>query len=153
MIETSKDILYLVIAFCVLWLTVFLCWALYYMIRMLKQTNQFLEDVKQTGYSLTTKQVKYITVFNEKGQRFKFRKCDFDIEICIQVHDDLAKGINSFVFFSGDGDFEPLYQLLHRKKKQVVVVYASGHTGREVLKIERKIYLCNIKKFIQLGYA
>jgi len=117
------------------------------------KSKQFLEDVKQTGYSLTTKPVKYITVFNEKGQRFKFRKCDFDIEICIQAHDDLAKGINSFVFFSGDGDFEPLYQLLHRKKKQVVVVYASGHTGREVLKIERKIYLCNIKKFIQLGYA
>jgi len=47
MLETSQDLFYLVLAFCVLWLTVFLCWALYYMIRMLKQTNQFLEDVKQ----------------------------------------------------------------------------------------------------------
>ena len=47
MIETSKDILYLVLAFCVLWFTVFLCWSLYYFIRLMKQINQSVEDVRK----------------------------------------------------------------------------------------------------------
>ena len=46
MLETSKDLFYVVLSFCILWLTVFLCWALYYTIRMLKQTNELLAMVK-----------------------------------------------------------------------------------------------------------
>jgi len=46
MFETSKDILFLVIAFCVLWFTVFLCWALYYLTKLFKQTNQVVTDVR-----------------------------------------------------------------------------------------------------------
>jgi len=37
MLETSKDLLYIVIAFCVLWLTVFMCWTIYYVAMLLKQ--------------------------------------------------------------------------------------------------------------------
>ena len=37
MLETSKDLLYVVISFCVLWLTVFMCWVLYYIAMFLKQ--------------------------------------------------------------------------------------------------------------------
>ena len=44
MLDTSKDILYLVIAFCVLWLTVFLCWMFYYVTRILKNANQIVEE-------------------------------------------------------------------------------------------------------------
>jgi len=46
MLETSQDLFYVVLSFCVLWLTIFLCWALYYVIRLLKQTNDFIVDVK-----------------------------------------------------------------------------------------------------------
>lgn len=46
MLETSKDLFYIVLAFCVLWLTVFLCWALYYFIRMLKQMSEVMKDIK-----------------------------------------------------------------------------------------------------------
>ena len=46
MIESSKDIFYIVLSFCIFWFTVFLCWALYYMIRMLKQTNALMSDVR-----------------------------------------------------------------------------------------------------------
>lgn len=45
-LESSKDILYLVIAFSVLWLTAFLCWALYYVISILRDTADLIEDVK-----------------------------------------------------------------------------------------------------------
>ena len=37
MFESSKDILYLILAFCLLWFTAFLCWALWYVIRMLRE--------------------------------------------------------------------------------------------------------------------
>jgi hypothetical protein len=46
MLETSQDLFYVVLAFCILWFTVFMCWALYYFIKMLKQTNELLEDIK-----------------------------------------------------------------------------------------------------------
>lgn len=53
MIETSKDILYLVIAFCVLWITVFLCWMFYYVTRILKNANQIVEEFRSRLQVLT----------------------------------------------------------------------------------------------------
>jgi len=46
MVETSKDILYIVISFCVLWATVFLCWMFYYVGKILKNTNQIIEEFR-----------------------------------------------------------------------------------------------------------
>lgn len=37
MFETSKDLFFIVLSFCVLWLTVFICWMLYYVAMLLKQ--------------------------------------------------------------------------------------------------------------------
>jgi len=52
-IETSKDILYLVISFCVLWITVFLCWMFYYVTRILRNTNQIVEEFRMRLQKLT----------------------------------------------------------------------------------------------------
>lgn len=117
------------------------------------KSKQFLTKVRHLGYQVVTKPVKYILVAEIKRQKIYKRKCDFDMEIAIDVHRLLKEGIKSFVFFSGDGDFEPLYQLLLKHKKQVIVVYASGHIGREILKLERQIFLCNIKQVICGNYA
>lgn len=46
MFETSKDVLYLVISFCVIWLTIFLCWVFYYLARILKNANQIVEEFR-----------------------------------------------------------------------------------------------------------
>lgn len=73
-------------------------------------------------------------------QKVYRRKCDFDMEICIDVHKALRKGVNSFVFFTGDGDFEPLYKLLIKEGKQVIVIYAHGHLGREIYQMTKGIY-------------
>lgn len=51
--ETSKDILYLVIAFCVLWVTVFLCWMFYYVTRILKNANEIAEEFRSRLQILT----------------------------------------------------------------------------------------------------
>jgi len=53
MFSTSKDILYLVISFCVLWTTVFLCWMFYYVMRLLRNANQIVEEFRVRLQSLT----------------------------------------------------------------------------------------------------
>jgi len=46
MFESTKDILYIVVAFCVLWVTIFLCWVIYYVAMILRQTYGLMSDVK-----------------------------------------------------------------------------------------------------------
>jgi len=48
MIESSKDILLIVIAFSVLWLTIFLSWAIYYVAQILKQARDMVRNVRET---------------------------------------------------------------------------------------------------------
>ncbi len=45
-IETSKDLLYVVLAFCALWLTIFLSWLLYYVIALLRDTETVVKQIK-----------------------------------------------------------------------------------------------------------
>jgi len=59
MLETSKDVLYLVIAFCILWITVFLCWVFYYIVRILKNMNQVVEEFR-SRLQLLTDTINYI---------------------------------------------------------------------------------------------
>ncbi len=47
MINNSTDLLLIVIAFCVLWLTFFISWALYYFIMILRTAAGFVEDMKR----------------------------------------------------------------------------------------------------------
>lgn len=46
MIETSKDLLFVVLAFCVLWLTVFLSWLLYYVIAIVRDAESLVKQMK-----------------------------------------------------------------------------------------------------------
>ena len=48
MLETSKDLLYIVIAFCILWLTIFICWMIYYMAMILKRIHIVMETFTRT---------------------------------------------------------------------------------------------------------
>lgn len=43
----SQDILYLVLAFCILWLTVFLVWFVYYLIATIRQVHHLTRDFKR----------------------------------------------------------------------------------------------------------
>ena len=48
LIESSKDIFWLVLAFAVLWLTLFFSWMLYYIIKMMRQMSELTTKVSQT---------------------------------------------------------------------------------------------------------
>ncbi len=45
-IETSKDLLYVVLAFCILWITVFVSWLLYYFIMIVRDTKALVGQVR-----------------------------------------------------------------------------------------------------------
>jgi len=44
MFATTKDIFYLVLSFCVVWLTAFLCWGLYYLMKILRESSELMEE-------------------------------------------------------------------------------------------------------------
>lgn len=52
-VESSKDVLYLVISLCVLWVTVFLCWVFYYVMRLLRNANEIVEEFRLRLQALT----------------------------------------------------------------------------------------------------
>ncbi|MFH1667629.1 MAG: hypothetical protein ABH884_01225 [Candidatus Komeilibacteria bacterium] len=47
MLETSKDLLNIVIAFCVLWLTVFICWFIYYIVSIMRRVTETMDQVSK----------------------------------------------------------------------------------------------------------
>ncbi|MFZ2189990.1 MAG: hypothetical protein WA057_00235 [Candidatus Magasanikiibacteriota bacterium] len=47
MLETSQDLLYIVLSLSILWFTVFLCWLLYQAARVLRNINKITESVIQ----------------------------------------------------------------------------------------------------------
>lgn len=48
MLENSQDLLNIVIAFCVLWFTIFLCWVIYYLAMILKRISTVMETFTAT---------------------------------------------------------------------------------------------------------
>jgi len=46
---TSKDILFIVLAFAVLWLAIFLSWAIYYLVGILKDARDTVHGVKKAA--------------------------------------------------------------------------------------------------------
>lgn len=108
-------------------------------------SKQQIEEARRIGYRIVTKPVKYLPV-KDKGVILWKRKCDFDLEIGLDCFEKIDK-FDGFIFFSGDGDFATLYKRLIRRKKQVIVVFAQGHLGKEVRLIKKELYLCVVKKF------
>lgn len=93
-------------------------------------SKQQIQEARKIGYRVITKPVKYLPV-RDKGIVVWKRKCDFDLEIGLDCFERLDE-FDSFIFFSGDGDFATLYQRLVRRKKQVIVTYVRGRLGREI---------------------
>lgn len=45
MLESTQDLLYIVLALAILWVTVFLCWLLYQAARVLRNANRIVESL------------------------------------------------------------------------------------------------------------
>lgn len=114
------------------------------------KSKQFLGNAKKIGYTVTTKPVKYILVEEAKQEKIYRRKCDFDMEVCIDVHGALQEKLDSFIFLTGDGDYEPLYKMLIALRKQVIVIYTQGHLGREIWDMKEGIFKIELKNLMNL---
>ena len=110
----------------------------------------FLERARKAGYAIITKPVKYILEAEIEGKKIYRRKCDFDMEICIDVHEVLQRDVRSFIFFTGDGDFAPLYEKLIRLGRQVIVVYSPSHLGREIWDIKNGLFKIQLKHLVDI---
>lgn len=51
-LESSKDILFLVLAFCALWFTAFVCWMLWYFIKMLRDVSKVVSEVRDKLHAI-----------------------------------------------------------------------------------------------------
>ena len=109
------------------------------------KSKKFLKEVEKIGYQLYSKDVKYIKI---EGTNLSQRKCDFDIEICMSVYEFLEKDFKTFIFFSGDGDFAPLYQFLIEKRKQVIVVFEHDHLGKEIWNMKKGVFKTKLSYLI-----
>jgi hypothetical protein len=47
LIQDSKDLLYVVIAFCILWLTIFLAWFIYYLAMMMREFFKVVREMRE----------------------------------------------------------------------------------------------------------
>jgi len=114
------------------------------------KSEEFLNKAEKIGYRVVTKPVKYILIEDLEKEKIYRRKCDFDMEVCIDAHKKIVENFKSFVFFTGDGDFEPLYKLLIELNKQVVVVYTKGHLGREIWVMKKGIFKVELVNLIDI---
>lgn len=114
------------------------------------KSKEFLEKSRRTGYTVITKPVKNILITEIEGQKIYRRKCDFDMEVCIDAHRAIKEGYESFIFFTGDGDYEPLYKMLIGLWKQVIVVYTKGHLGREIWGINHGLFKAQLKNLMDI---
>mgnify|MGYP001557847855 CR=1 FL=1 len=79
----------------------------------------------------------------------KRRKCDFDVEIALDVLVN-QQDFDGLILFSGDGDYKALCEYLLDHNKQVIVVHPFGVRGREYNELLKrptnKPYLCAVEK-------
>ncbi|MBU2545005.1 NYN domain-containing protein [Patescibacteria group bacterium] len=115
-----------------------------------KKSKNFLEKMDNIGYKIITKPVKYIFIAEIEDRKVCRRKCDFDMEACIDVHQSLKENFNSFIFFTGDGDYAPLYKMLINLQKQVIVIYTKGHLGKEIWDMKKGIFKVELKNIIKV---
>jgi uncharacterized LabA/DUF88 family protein len=100
--------------------------------------NTLDEELKKLNINITELQ-------GNLSQPVLRRKCDFDVEIARDVF-NLTDGFNQLILFSGDGDYAALVKDLISKGKKVIVVFASGHKGKEYEEIKQGLYLCSVEQ-------
>jgi len=91
MLETSKDLLFVVIAFCILWFTVFVCWGLYYVISMMRNASKMTASIREK-LELVDKILKLVKDKLEKGSNHIALISDSVIKLVGFMMDKQAKG-------------------------------------------------------------
>ncbi len=62
MLETSKDFFYIILAFSILWLTIFVSWILYYLIKIFREADKMVKNAMNTIEKVDN----FVDTFKEK---------------------------------------------------------------------------------------
>lgn len=130
----------------------------------LNKSKAFLKRIRKTGAILKSKPVKYIKktvsealVFKERtltlfddgltakigqlveevqdsGINIEEPKCNFDVEITMDILDDMEK-VSGIILFSGDSDFHAPLERVKIKGKKVYIVGVRGQTSKELFQV------------------
>lgn len=141
--------------------------------------SSFFQRMRQIGYEVVTKPVKYLEVdlvdllnkpvnkqllnkldgrirvgflkdierIRKKRIKILAPKCNFDTEITLDMVLFQEK-FDTFVLFSGDGDFEAVLKYLRGKGKRVIVVSLRKFLSGELFK--NSDYFVNFKRLIKV---
>lgn len=113
-----------------------------------------IDKARKAGFTSRTKGIKMIPLYDEEGKFIKkIPKCNFDVEICMDMLMKIEK-YDTVMLFSGDSDFGGLLSHLKSKGKKVVIVctrdcmsnelenvadkFVPAETLKELLKYENK---------------
>ena len=102
-----------------------------------QKSRDFLEKCRKIGFEVVTKKVKYM-----KDRR----KCDFDVEITMAMILGMSD-FETFLLFSGDGDYAPVVKYLLKKGKRVFVIAEKRSFGREFFEMSPRPILLPLKIF------
>jgi uncharacterized LabA/DUF88 family protein len=91
-----------------------------------------IDKARKSGFTPRSKEVKMIPTYDETGTYLgKHPKCNFDVEIALDVITKIDK-YDTIVLFSGDSDFGKLLGYLKSKGKRVVVVSTRNRMSTEL---------------------
>ena len=109
-----------------------------------KGQERFFEMLKDQGYTLKTKPVKYI-----KTPKGTILKGNLDIELAFDIL-TLKNKFDTCILLSGDSDFEIILKYLRSIKKRVIVVSTKGHVSIELIKnCDKYVNLKKLKNLIK----
>lgn len=103
---------------------------------------RFFDRLRSFGYKVETKPIG--SLYNYTSGDYQ-RKCNFDVEITITALDKINQ-FNTFIFFSGDGDFTKLIKYLKGKFKQTIVICSKKRTSDSLSKASNQFINLNTLK-------
>ena len=103
---------------------------------------KFFNKLGEFGYKVETKPIGSVYDFTSGKHQ---HKCNFDVEITITALDRINH-YESFVFFSGDGDFTKLIKYLKGKFKQTIVISTKRRTSNSLRKAANQFINLNTLK-------
>lgn len=124
-----------------------------------KQLKEIYDAIEGLDNDLKKLNIDISDLQEQLKEPVRRRKCDFDVEISRDIYNNL-ENFEALIIFSGDGDYAALVEDLISKNKKVIVIFASGHIGKEYSQLRGKLieerlhymlFLCSagkLKEFI-----
>lgn len=110
-----------------------------------KQLFEIFDLIEELDNDLKKANIDIIKLQEKIGKPLFRRKGDFDCELSIDILENV-NSIDSLILFSGDGDYAAIVNRLIEKNKQVIVVFASGHKGKEYNDFKKGLFLCSVAR-------